>query len=56
MSMMEQTIKCKICGKPYIFCAYSAADQSVCSKCIKIINKKCPHIGQEICPCIIYGE
>jgi len=69
--MMQQTIKCTICGEPYIFYAYSAADQSACPKCIakarknykwipydKIppLNIKCLHVGQETCRCIIYGE
>lgn len=31
---MEQTVKCHICGKPYKFYAYSAADQSACPDCV----------------------
>ena len=30
----EQTVRCPICGEPYVFYAYSAADQSACPKCI----------------------
>lgn len=30
---MEQTLKCQICGKPYVFYAHMAGDQSACPKC-----------------------
>jgi hypothetical protein len=30
---MEQTISCKICGRPYVFMPYYAGDQSACPKC-----------------------
>ena len=30
---MEQTIKCSICGEPYVFYSYYAGDQSVCPDC-----------------------
>ena len=33
--MIEQTIKCHICGKPYKFYAFSAADQSACPACVR---------------------
>lgn len=29
----EQTIKCPICGKPYVFYAYLTGDQSACPEC-----------------------
>ena len=32
--MTEQTVKCPICGEPYVFYAYYAGDQSACPKCI----------------------
>lgn len=32
---MEQTVKCHICGKPYKFYAFSAADQTACPKCVR---------------------
>jgi len=32
--MTEQTVRCKICGRPYKFYAHSAADQSACPKCV----------------------
>lgn len=31
--LMEQTVKCKICGKPYVFYGHLAGDQSACPKC-----------------------
>lgn len=30
---MEQTVKCPICGKPYVFMSYYTGDQSACPKC-----------------------
>ena len=30
-----QVVKCKLCGAPYYFYAYSAADQSACPQCRK---------------------
>ena len=29
----EQTVKCKICGKPYKFYMFYAGDQSACPAC-----------------------
>ena len=29
----EQTIKCPICGKPYVFMPFYAGDQSACPEC-----------------------
>ena len=29
----EKTVKCPICGKPYVFMAFYAGDQSACPKC-----------------------
>lgn len=29
----EQTVKCGICGDPYVFYSHSAADQSACFNC-----------------------
>ena len=34
MNLTEQTVKCPICGEPYIFYAFSAADQSACPRCV----------------------
>ena len=31
--MSSQTVKCPICGKPYVFYAYYAGDQSACPNC-----------------------
>ena len=31
--MTEQTVKCPICGEPYVFYAYMAGDQSACPTC-----------------------
>lgn len=31
---MEQTVKCTICGQPYKFYSFSAADQSACPSCV----------------------
>lgn len=33
MVMMEHTVKCRICGKPYVIYAMYAGDQSACSEC-----------------------
>ncbi len=30
---MEQTVKCPICGEPYVFYAFYAGDQSACPSC-----------------------
>lgn len=30
---MEQTVKCPICEKPYVFYSHMAGDQSACPKC-----------------------
>jgi len=29
----EQTVKCPICGKPYVVYPYYSGDQSACPKC-----------------------
>lgn len=34
-TMTEKTIKCHICGKPYKFYAFTAADQSACPECVR---------------------
>ena len=31
--MSEQTVQCKICGKPYVFHMHYAGDQSACPGC-----------------------
>lgn len=31
----ESTEKCKICGRPYKFYPFSAADQSACPRCVR---------------------
>lgn len=31
----EKTIKCPICGRPYKFYPFSAADQSACPACVR---------------------
>lgn len=31
--MTEQTIKCPICGDPFVFHSHYAGDQSACPKC-----------------------
>lgn len=35
MSALDRTIKCGICGRPYKFYAFSAADQSACRSCVR---------------------
>lgn len=30
---MEQTVKCPICGKPYVTFSHYAGDQSACPDC-----------------------
>ena len=30
---LDKTIKCPICGEPYIFYAFYAGDQTACPKC-----------------------
>ena len=37
--MTEQTVKCKICGKPYKFYMFSAADQSACPACVSVAER-----------------
>ena len=32
---MEQTAKCRVCGKPYRVYAYKGGDQSACPRCIR---------------------
>lgn len=31
--MSEQTVKCPICGEPYVFYSHYAGDQSACPGC-----------------------
>lgn len=31
--MSEQTVKCPICGKPYVIYSMYAGDQSACQEC-----------------------
>lgn len=31
--MSEQTLKCPICGEPYVFYMFSSGDQSACPDC-----------------------
>lgn len=31
--MQEQTVKCPICGTPYLFYPHYAGDQSACPRC-----------------------
>lgn len=38
--MTEQTVKCRICGEPYKFYWFSAADQSACPDCVAKAEKK----------------
>lgn len=33
--MMQKTVKCPICGEPYKFYPFSAADQSACPACVR---------------------
>ena len=35
----EQTVKCPICSEPYVFYAYSAADQTACPTCVAKARK-----------------
>lgn len=30
---MNQTVKCPICGEPYVFYSHYAGDQSACPEC-----------------------
>lgn len=32
--MLEKTVKCPICGRPYKIMPYCAGDQSACLKCV----------------------
>ena len=38
----EKTVKCPICGKPYVFMPYYAGDQSACPKCREEAKKHLP--------------
>lgn len=31
--MTEQTVKCPVCGDPYVVYSHFAGDQSACGKC-----------------------
>ncbi len=33
MSIGDKTVKCPICGEPYVFISYCVGDQSACPKC-----------------------
>ncbi len=44
---MEKTIKCNICGKPYVFHPYYAGDQSACPKCSEEARKDLPKPPQD---------
>ncbi len=37
---MEQTVKCKICGRPYVVMDMYAGDQSACGTCLKEARKQ----------------
>ena len=37
---MEQTVTCKICGKPDVFMGHYAGDQSACPKCRQEARKE----------------
>jgi hypothetical protein len=54
--MMQQTLKCKICGEPYIFYAHSAADQSACPKCVAKAKKNYKWIPSDRTPPLNIGE
>jgi len=36
----EQTVKCPICGEPYVVISYMVGDQSACPKCREKARKK----------------
>lgn len=38
--MTEKTVKCPICGEPYKFYPFSAADQSACPDCVRKADQK----------------
>ena len=38
--MTEKTVKCPICGEPYKFYPFSAADQSACQDCVRKAERK----------------
>ncbi len=40
MPMMEQTVKCPICGKPYKVYSHTSADQSACPACQREARKQ----------------
>lgn len=37
--MLDKTVKCSICGKPYKFMAFYAGDQSACPACVREAEK-----------------
>lgn len=43
----EKTIMCQICGEPYKFYMFSAADQSACPSCVRKANKNSKSYGWE---------
>lgn len=48
----EQTIKCPICGEPYLFFNYYCGDQSACPIC----REKTGSTGGKTVRCSICGE
>lgn len=52
--MTEQTIKCGICGKPYVVYAFYAGDQSACGECRTKAGSS--GIGGETIKCPICGK
>ena len=38
----EKTVKCPICGEPYVFMPFYAGDQSACPKCRAKARKSKP--------------
>jgi len=56
MNLTERTLKCPICGNPYVVYAYYVGDQSACDECKskaragekREINRYRPDENQEI--------
>lgn len=46
--MSEQTVKCPICGKPYVVQMFYAGDQSACPSCRAIARRDIKHSHQII--------
>jgi len=47
---MEQTIRCKICGKPYKVYSHYAGDQSACPECVRQAEVNSWPIKQKLPP------